>query len=134
MEFLRKYYFKGKLWFENTVNLRSIYGLIIFFFLNFFWFACWFFLFRLLNFLFQYFTLIENLRDTKNSIKNNDLNIKNKIFKFYKMLHNTQMSRWDVKISVFSVSHIIIEWSEICYKTVENITCLAWAWVVYAHL
>ena len=132
MEFLRRYFFKEKLWYENTVNLKSIYGLIIFFFV---WFACCFFLFRLLNFLFQYFTSIKNFPDTKNSIKNNGLNIKNNIFKFYKVLHNTQVSRWGVKIWIFSVSYVIVEqWPQMCFKTVENITCLAWAWVVSVNL
>ena len=85
--FLHRYFFKEKLWYENTVNLKSIYGLTFFFHL--FWFACWFFLFRLLNILFQYFTSIKNLPVTKNSLKNNWLNIKNNIFKFkfYKVLH-----------------------------------------------
>ena len=135
MEFLRKYYFKEKLWFENTVNLKSIYSLIFFFFLNFFfWFACCFFLFRLLNFLFQYFTLIKNLPVAKNSVKYNGLNIRKNIFKFYKVLHNTQMRRWNPKISIFGVSYIIIEWPQMCFTTVENITCPTWAWVIYAHL
>ena len=132
MEFLRTYFFKEKLWYENTVNLKSIYGLIFFFF--FFWFFCCFFLFRLLNFLFQYFSSIENLPDTKSSIKNNGLDIKNNIFKFYKVLHSTQMSRWDIKISIFSVSYIVIEWPQTGFITVENITALAWAWLVYANL
>ena len=29
---------------------------------------------------------------------------KNNLFKFYKVLHNMQMTRWDVKISIFSVT------------------------------
>ena len=110
MEFLRRYFFKKKLWYENTVNLKSIYGLMIFFpFFPFFffWFACCFLLFRLLNFLFQYFTSIENLPDTKNSVKNNRLKIKNNKFDFYKVLHNTQMSRCDAKILIFSVTLLL---------------------------
>ena len=134
MESLRRYYFKEKLWYENTVNLKSIYGLVIFFSFLFFWFAGCFFLFRLLNFLFQCFTSIKNFPDTINAIKNNGLNIKNNIFKFQKVLHNTQMSRWDVKISIFSASYIIVEWPQMCFKTVEIITCLDWAWVVYVNL
>ena len=72
------------LWFDN-------------FYLSCFLVCLLLFLFRLLNFVFQSFTSIENLPNMKNSLKNNGLNIKNNI-EFYKLLHhNTQMSRRDAK-------------------------------------
>ena len=70
MEFLRRYYFKGK-------------------------FAC-FFLSRLLKILSPYFTSNENPPDMENAIENNGLNIKSKVFKLFNVLHNTQMSRSDL--------------------------------------
>ena len=73
-------YAQINLWFNN-------------FLLSFFLVCLLLFVFRLLNFVFQCFTSLENLADMKNSIRNNDLNIKNNIFEFYKVHHNTQMSR-----------------------------------------
>ena len=73
-------YAQINLWFNN-------------FLLSFFLVCLLLFVFRLLNFVFQCFTSLENLADMKNSIRNNDLNIKNNIFEFYKVHHNAQMSR-----------------------------------------
>ena len=73
-------YAQINLWFNN-------------FLLSFFLVCLLLFVFRLLNFVFQCFTSLENLADMKNSIRNNDLNTKNNIFEFYKVHHNTQMSR-----------------------------------------
>ena len=78
MELLHRYFLR---YFPNLkYNLFQKGGLIFFFsFVSLF--VC-FFLFRLLKFLFQYFTLIRNPPDLKNSIKNITLNIKTNIFKF----------------------------------------------------
>ena len=75
----------AKWYFKNMVCL--------FFFLIFFFFFIFLFLFSLLKFFFQYFTSIEKLPDTKNSIGNNELNIKNNTSNFFKVLRNTQMRR-----------------------------------------